>query len=158
MTLGSSDEVAATTAATVLAAPALSAGDRRNQGEARRAAVAAYPYRCCVLCGLQICLQIAHLDQNAGHNEPDNLAYFCPTHHGMFDSGLYPVVAIKLLREHWQVTKGKLDHSARMKDAGKKAGATRTRNLKAARRNAGALKAVATRRANLAARGEPHSS
>jgi predicted restriction endonuclease len=41
----------------------------RNQGEARRVANAAYPFRCCAVCGLQVatCLQLAHLDQNAGN-------------------------------------------------------------------------------------------
>ena len=47
----------------------------RNQSEARRVADAAYPFRCCAVCGLQIetCLQLAHLDHNAGNNAFDNL-------------------------------------------------------------------------------------
>ena len=120
--------------------------ERRNQAEAYKVANAAYPHRCCVICGLHICLQVAHLDQNAGNNVADNLAHLCPTHHNMFDSGLYPVAGLRLLREHWQVTKGKLDHSGRMKDAGKKAAATRAKNATALKRSASARKAVATRR------------
>jgi|HubBroStandDraft_6_1064221.scaffolds.fasta_scaffold244006_3 hypothetical protein len=115
----------------------------RNQNEARRVATATYEYRCCVICGLQLpaCLTIAHLDQNGGNNDADNLAYLCGTHHWMYDAGLYPIEAIKLLRAHWQQTKGKPDHKARMKTAG--ADAARTRKRKAA-----ALKAVKTRRRN----------
>jgi len=117
----------------------------RNQNEARRVAKVAYPFRCCVVCGLQIetCLTIAHLDHNAGHNEPDNLAYLCQTHHWMYDAGLFPVDAIRLLRTHWQETKGIPDHKPRMKTAG--ADAARTRKRKAIAR-----KAVETRRRNRA--------
>ena len=107
-------------------------------------ASATYPIRCCVVCGLQIptCMTIAHLDHNAGNNEPDNLAFMCQTHHWMYDAGLYPIEAIRLLRGHWQTTKGAPSHKTRMKDAGAKA--ARTRKWRAAGR-----KAVATRRRNL---------
>ena len=81
----------------------------------------------------------APLDQAAGNNDPDNLAYLCHTHHFMFDSGLYPVEAIKLMREHWKKTEGVPNHAARMKDAGPKAAATR-------KRRAAARKAWVTRR------------
>lgn len=113
----------------------------RRQGEARRVAAAAYEYRCCVVCGLQLqaSLTVAHLDHNPGNNDFDNLAYLCGTHHWMYDAGLYPVAAIKLMRAHWQETKGKPDHGPRMKTAG--ADAARTRKRKAAAR-----KAVETRR------------
>jgi len=113
----------------------------RKQAAARRVATAAYPIRCCVICGLEIptCMTIAHLDHNAGNNEPDNLAFMCQTHHWMFDSGLYPIAAIRLLRAHWQETKGVPSHKARMKDAGAKAARSR-------KRSAGARKAWATRR------------
>ncbi len=39
----------------------------------------------------------------------------------MYDAGLYPPEAIRLMRAHWQETKGKPNHKARMKDAGAKA-------------------------------------
>jgi hypothetical protein len=97
---------------------------------------ATYPFRWCAVCGLQIetCLQVAHLDQDASNNAPDNLARLCPTHHWMYDAGLYPVEAIRLLQAHWQETKGVSDHKARMKDAGPKA--ARKRKHRAAGRKA----------------------
>lgn len=99
----------------------------RNQGEARKVTAQHYPFRCCVICGLQLptLLMIAHLDQRAGNNDPDNLAYLCGTHHWMYDAGLYPIEAIKLLRAHWQKTVGKPDHKPRMKDAREKAARAR---------------------------------
>jgi predicted restriction endonuclease len=74
----------------------------RNQTKAKRVLNTAYPFHCCAVCGLQIatCLQIAHLDQDPGNNVPDNLARLCPTHHWMYDAGLYPVEAIRLLQAH----------------------------------------------------------
>lgn len=121
-------------------------GTARNSSEARRTAGAAYPFKCCVVCGLQIetCLNIAHLDHQAGNNDQDNLAWLCGTHHWMFDCGLYPIAAIKLMRAHWQETKGVPSHAARMKAAGAKAAATR-------KRTASAKKAWTTRRASLPA-------
>lgn len=114
----------------------------RNQSEARRVAMATYSVRCCVTCGLQIptCVTIAHLDHNAGNNEPDNLAFVCQTRHWMYDCGLYPIEAIRLLRTHRQETKGIPSHKARMKNAGAKA--ARSRKL-----SASARKAWVTRRA-----------
>jgi hypothetical protein len=122
----------------------------RNQATARRMANAAYPVRCCVVCGLNIptCITIAHLNHKAGYNKPDNLAFMCQTHHWMYDAGLFPIGAIRLLRAHWQKTKGVPSHKARMKDAGAKA--ARTKRLKKAARarrlSAQANKAWATRR------------
>lgn len=80
----------------------------RRQAGAKRVAADYYKYACCVICGLQIrtCLTAAHLDHQPGNNDPDNLAFLCQTHHWMYDAGLYPIEAIKLLRSHWQVTKG----------------------------------------------------
>lgn len=98
-----------------------------SQNEARRVARETYKFRCCVVCGLQLaaCLTVAHLDQNPGNNTADNLAFMCQTHHWMFDAKLYPVEAIRLLRQHWQSCEGVPDHSERIKDAGKTAAATR---------------------------------
>lgn len=118
----------------------------RNQAEARRVLDEHFPFRCCAVCGLQIatCLTIAHLDHNPGNNAPDNLARLCQTHHWMYDSGLYPVEAIRLLQAHWQIVRGVPDHSGRMKDAGAKAATTR-------KRRAAARKAVRARRTAAAA-------
>jgi hypothetical protein len=116
----------------------------RKQEEARRVAAATYRFHGCVVCGLQIptCLNIAHLDQNGGNNDPDNLAYLCQTHHWMYDASSYTEKVIKLLRAHWHETNGIPNHSSRMKTAG--ADAARTRKRKAAAR-----KAVETRRNHL---------
>jgi predicted restriction endonuclease len=93
------------------------------------------------VCGLQLatCLTAAHLDHNPGNNALDNLARLCPTHHWMYDAGLYPIEAIRLLQEHWQTVRGVPSHKARMKDAGAKAALTRKRKV-------AARKAVATRK------------
>ena len=117
----------------------------RNQREAREVMNQAYPFRCCAMCGLQLvaCLQVAHLDHDATNNASANLARLCPTHHGMYDAGLYPIEAIQLLQAHWQQTKGLPNHKPRMKNAGAKAALTRKRSVTA-------RKAVATRRANTA--------
>ena len=114
----------------------------RNSTEARRVVNQHYPFKCCAVCGLQLeaMLTIAHLDHNAGNNDAGNLARLCPTHHGMYDAGLYPREAILLLQAHWQDHKGAPDHKPRMKDAGAKAALTR-------KRSAAARKAWATRRA-----------
>ena len=117
----------------------------RKQGEARKVAAENYPFRCCVVCGLQLqaSLTVAHLDHKPGNNDPDNLAYLCGTHHWMYDAGLYRIEAIKLLREHWQKTEGRPDHKPRMKDAGVKA-------ARARKRSAAARKAWQTRRESMA--------
>jgi hypothetical protein len=114
----------------------------RRQNEARKVVAERYQFRCCVICGIQIetCLTVAHLDQDPSNNDPGNLALMCQTHHWMFDSALYPIEAIKMLREHWQETKGVPNHKPRMKIAGIKAAYTKMRS-------AAARKANATRRA-----------
>ena len=113
----------------------------RDQAAARRVLDENYPFKCCAVCGLQIktCLTVAHLDHDATNNSPDNLARLCQTHHWMYDAGLYPVEAIRLLQAHWQVVRGVPNHKGRMKDAGAKAALTR-------KRRAAARKAVETRR------------
>jgi hypothetical protein len=116
---------------------------KRNQAEARRVARHHYSYPGCCLCGQTVGEQIAHLDHNPANNHPDNLARLCHHHHWMFDIGLFSLDAIKLQRAHWEATKGK-PTNAFMKDAGRKAAATRAE--KGIGRDM-ALKAVATRRA-----------
>ena len=85
-------------------------------------------------------LDVAHQNQNPTDDEPDNLVFLCKSHHRMFDMGLYPVQAIKLLRDHWQKTRGEPNHKIYMKEAGTKAARTR-------KRSAGAKRAWKTRRA-----------
>ena len=112
----------------------------RSQTEAHRVLNEHYPFKCCAVCGLQLatCLTVAHLDHDASNNAPDNLARLCQTHHWMYDAGLYPLEAIRMLQKHWQEIRGEPSHMARMKDAGAKAALTR-------KRSAAARKAVATR-------------
>ncbi|MCK1498655.1 HNH endonuclease [Bradyrhizobium sp. 188] len=127
----------------------------RNQSEARRIAKLAYPYPGCCLCGQTVGEELAHLDHEASNNDPDNLAWLCNHHHWMYDVGLFSLAALKLQRAHWQQVKGKRTN-AYMKDAGKKAAATRAANAAARIRSEAARKAVATRRANaLKAQNEP---
>ncbi len=105
----------------------------RNQAEAKRVLHRSYPnFRGCAICGIELdaVLQAAHLDNVSGNNDPDNLAWLCPTHHWMTDHGLYPIVAVKMMRDHWQKTGGVPDHSAVMKDAGAKAAKRRLTNAK----------------------------
>jgi hypothetical protein len=122
-------------------------GQARNQWEAQRIAAKAYPHPGCCLCGQTVGMEIAHLDHNSGNNDQDNLAPLCRHHHWMFDVGLFNIKALKLQRAYWQSIKGKRNN-AYMKDAGRKAAATR------AQKGIGremALKAHATRRARLSA-------
>lgn len=103
----------------------------------------------CAICGLSLpmALDVAHLDQRAGNNAPDNLAFLCKTHHKLVDVGFYPVEIVKFLRDRWtQMQRGewKPDNKLYMKNAGADAALTR------ARRQA-ARKAVETRRARTAA-------
>ena len=113
----------------------------RRQAGARRVLNEHFPFKCCAVCGLQLltCLTVAHLDHDSSNNAPDNLARLCQTHHWMYDAGLYPLEAIRLLQAHWQTVRGEASHKARMKDAGAKAALTR-------KRSAAARKAVATRK------------
>jgi hypothetical protein len=110
---------------------------KRNQAEARKVLAQNYKWRGCVVCGLELDVLIAaHLDQQNWNNAPDNLAWMCGTHHDMYDRGLYPSEAIKLLRAHWEKTLAQTDNTERMKDAGPRAAATRLSNRDRNRRAA----------------------
>jgi hypothetical protein len=117
---------------------------KRNQSEARRIAKAAYPHPGCCVCDNQHVV-LAHLDHDPANNAPDNLAWLCPTDHHRFDRGLIPLDGLKSFRAHQQHVRGK-QTTLYMKDAGVRAAATRA--AKGIGREA-ALKAVATRKANL---------
>jgi hypothetical protein len=88
-------------------------------------------------------VELAHLDHNSLNNDPDNLAWLCRHHHWMFDIGLLSTKAVRIQRAFWQATKGRPTNPF-MKDAGRKAAATRARKGIGRRI---ALKASATRRA-----------
>ena len=88
-------------------------------------------------------MELAHLDHRSTNNDADNLAWLCRHHHRTYDVGLFSIEALKLQRSFWQAARGKQTNTY-MKDAGKKAAATR------AKKRIGreiAFKAVATRRA-----------
>lgn len=79
----------------------------RRQAEARRIASTAYAHRCCVVCGGDgPRLDVLHLDPGEGKAEVDDLAFACPEHRAMYAAGLYPAAALRLMRDHWQVTRG----------------------------------------------------
>jgi hypothetical protein len=107
----------------------------RRQHEARALAEKVH-FKCCAVCGFnhKAALGLSHLDGKRENNDADNLAWLCDTHHTMLDVGMYPIAAIKLLRDHWNEKRGEPDHRLRMKDAAKKAG--RKRSRKAAARKA----------------------
>ena len=118
---------------------------KRNQADARRIARAAYPHPGCCICDNHH-VELAHLDHNSSNNDPDNLAWLCPTDHHRYDRGLIPLDGLKIFRAHQQRVRGKKS-ALYMKDAGAKAAATR------AARGTGrqiALKAVITRQRNKA--------
>ncbi|MBR1141680.1 hypothetical protein [Bradyrhizobium sp. AUGA SZCCT0431] len=96
---------------------------RRNQSDARRIARAAYPHPGCCICDNQH-VELAHLDHDPLNNDPDNLAWLCPTDHHRFDRGLIPLDGLKSFRAHQQRVKGKKT-TLYMKDAGSKAAASR---------------------------------
>lgn len=101
----------------------------------------------CAYCGLGLpLLEVAHIDHNNKNNDPDNLAFLCPTCHRMLDLGMIPQEVIKTMRGHTK----EADWSILYGDAHKKATATlkkKKEELRKLRREI-ALKAWETRRAN----------
>lgn len=84
-------------------------GSNRARAEARRVAKAHYPVKCCVVCGStsNASVDVRHLDQDGANNAPDNLAYLCRTHAGMYDAGFYPTRIVKELRALWQTPRAR---------------------------------------------------
>jgi hypothetical protein len=91
----------------------------------------------CAYCGFGIpeILEVAHISGDRTDNSIGNLMILCPNCHKMHDIDLIPTDIIKEMRDRKKV----IDWKKRMKDAGKKAGRTRTRR-------AAARKAVETRK------------
>lgn len=119
----------------------------RAHGARKACTLVHAPY--CAICGLSLpmALDVAHLDQRAGNNDPDNLAFLCKTHHKLVDVGFYPVEMVKFLRDRWTALRDgvwKPDNKLYMKDAGADAALTRARRV-------AARKAVKTRQAKQAA-------
>jgi hypothetical protein len=113
----------------------------------RKLAFANYP-PICAYCGFGIpeVLEVAHLDGDRNNNDLENLVILCPNCHKLHDLGLIPTRVIVEMRDIEKV----VDWSKRMKDAGRKAAATRKRRTDAMRRKRRieARKAVQTRREN----------
>ena len=102
----------------------------------------------CAVCGfgIEAILEIAHLDHNRENNDLKNLVVLCPTCHKMHDVDIISTEMVKELRDRTR----KVDWSRRMKDAGKKAAATRKANESkdTLKWHLAGLKAVETRKQN----------
>lgn len=102
----------------------------------------------CVHCGFGIVevLEVAHLDGNRKHNDPDNLAFLCPTCHKMHDVDIISTETIREMRDRPRIVRWK----KRMKNAGPKSAETRKRREAAKRRkrHLAAVKAAQTRAKN----------
>lgn len=113
----------------------------------RKLACEMYP-PICAHCGFGIPeeLEVAHIDGDRDKNDVSNLVILCPNCHKMHDLGLIPTTTVVEMPDRERA----VDWSKRMKDAGKKAAATRKRLADALRRKRrkAALKAVQTRRRN----------
>ena len=118
-----------------------------GQKNYRQLAFKAYP-PICTYCGFGIpdVLEVAHLDGNRRHNEVSNLAILCPTCHRMHDIDLISTEMIIEMRDHPRRT----DWSKLLKDAAKKAAATRKKRK--ATRSAGKTEDAMTRKRKAAAR------
>ena len=81
----------------------------RKQRMSRRAAQGAYPFQCRTVsagCKSQPVSPSLTWITMAETTTQNNLAYLCQTDRWMYDAGLDPIKAIRLLRAHWQETKG----------------------------------------------------
>ena len=118
-----------------------------NHVSYRRLAFEEYP-PICAHCGFGIpeVLEVAHLDGNRRNNEPNNLVILCPNCHKMLDLDLISTETIVEMRDREKA----VDWSKRMKDAGRKAAATRKKRTQALKRkrSAAGKKAAETRRRN----------
>ena len=99
----------------------------------------------CAHCGFGIpeVLEVGYLDGKRSNNEVGNLVILCPTCHKMLDLDIISTEAIIAIRDRPVVVSWK----KRMKDAGKKAAASRKQRQTAFKRKwrKAGLKAYATR-------------
>jgi 5-methylcytosine-specific restriction endonuclease McrA len=102
----------------------------------------------CTYCGFGIpeILEVAHLDGDRNNNDIENLAILCPNCHKMHDVDLISTEMLQEIRDRERA----IDWSKRMKDAGKKAAATR--KLRKEIRSLAGQKAVITRKRREAGR------
>jgi hypothetical protein len=94
--------------------------------------------------GFREVLDVAHLDGNRQHNDPDNLAILCPTCHRMHDLDLISTETIRVMRGRPKI----VVQSKRMKDAGKKAAASRRISAEKQKWHLAGIKAAQTRAKN----------
>ncbi len=82
----------------------------------------------CAHCGFGVIevLEVAHIDGDRSNNALDNLIILCPNCHKMHDIDLISTETIVQMRDRPKLVRW----SKRMKDAGKKAAATRKRRAK----------------------------
>ena len=82
----------------------------------------------CAHCGFGIraVLEVAHIDGDRSHNEPQNWVILCPNCHKLYDLDLITTETIILMRDRPKV----VVWAKRMKDAGAKAAKTRRERLK----------------------------
>ncbi|MGD0090067.1 MAG: HNH endonuclease [Planctomycetota bacterium] len=101
----------------------------------RKLAFSHYP-KVCAHCGFGIAdvLEVAHIDGNRSNNVVSNLVILCPTCHKMHDLDLISTSTIIEVRDRPKV----VVWAKRMKDAGRKAAATRKHRM-------AGIKAAATR-------------
>ena len=100
----------------------------------------------CAHCGFGIpeVLEVAHLDCDRQHNDVSNLVLLCPTCHKMLDLDLISTEAMIQMRDRPRVVRW----AKRMKDAGRKAAASRRKSAEAHKWHLAGIKAAKTRSKN----------
>lgn len=61
----------------------------------------------CQKCGVDIGLQLHHIDRNPSNNVPSNLIVLCPTHHAEADKGVIRRETLKAIQQKQAATKVK---------------------------------------------------
>jgi hypothetical protein len=110
----------------------------------------------CAHCGFGIrdVLEVAHIDCNRANNAISNLVILCPNCHKMHDLDLISTATIIEMRDRPKV----VQWAKHMKDAGRKAAASRLKTAEARKWRLAGLKAAETRARNLAARQQDGSN
>ena len=100
----------------------------------------------CAHCGFGIkdVLEVAHIDCNRSNNAVSNLVILCPNCHKMHDLDLISTETIIQMRDRPKV----VVWAKRMKDAGKKAAASRRKSAEKEKWRMAGIKAAQTRAKN----------
>ena len=111
----------------------------------RKLAFENYP-ALCAHCGFGIkdVLEVAHIDCNRSNNAVSNLVILCPNCHKMHDLDLISTETIIQMRDRPKV----VVWAKRMKDAGKKAAASRRKSAEKEKWRMAGIKAAKTRAKN----------